>query len=381
MDLFNLSSAQKMLLFSEINNPHNDSFYLKFRKNYDLEDFDIVKSAIECISKEYLNLQIKYDENGEFKQYFTDGRVVNVDSFDISDDIDEFIEDYLDKPFDDIFDSPLYRWAVLKTDDSTVLIGVVQHILLDGTSLFSIIPQEIERYMDCVKDNSEFVPIDYSYDSYVDEEIKYLASDDAQNDKKYWLDSLKDYNQDWYSFDDSELGYLEVLFDKTHEFNYSPFVTSLALCFLYLAKSKKDNKLFKDLVLNTSVHGRYFGQGDALGMFVNTIPLRLEYDEELTFDELLAYSKKVLKEGLSHAKLQFSEYTTDLRNNNIDPDCISMVSIVSNSTEYGSKFLTLQKDIKFPLHFRINKNFSDKNGLQSIFIEYDKSCFEAREID
>ena len=381
MDLFNLSSAQKMLLFSEINNPHNDSFYLKFRKNYDLEDFDIVKSAIECISKEYLNLQIKYDENGEFKQYFTDGRVVNVDSFDISDDIDEFIEDYLDKPFDDIFDSPLYRWAVLKTDDSTVLIGVVQHILLDGTSLFSIIPQEIERYMDCVKDNSEFVPIDYSYDSYVDEEIKYLASDDAQNDKKYWLNSLKDYNQDWYSFDDSELGYLEVLFDKTHEFNYSPFVTSLALCFLYLAKSKKDNKLFKDLVLNTSVHGRYFGQGDALGMFVNTIPLRLEYDEELTFDELLAYSKKVLKEGLSHAKLQFSEYTTDLRNNNIDPDCISMVSIVSNSTEYGSKFLTLQKDIKFPLHFRINKNFSDKNGLQSIFIEYDKSCFEAREID
>ena len=196
MDLFNLSSAQKMLLFSEINNPHNDSFYLKFRKNYDLEDFDAVKSAIECISKEYLNLQIKYDENGEFKQYFTDGRVVNVDSFDISDDIDEFIEDYLDKPFDDIFDSPLYRWAVLKTDDSTVLIGVVQHILLDGTSLFSIIPQEIERYMDCVKDSSEFVPIDYSYDSYVDEEIKYLASDDAQNDKKYWLDSLKDYNQE-----------------------------------------------------------------------------------------------------------------------------------------------------------------------------------------
>ena len=70
MDLFNLSSAQKMLLFSEIENPHNDSFYLAFRKNYDLDDFENVKSAIECISREYLNLQIKHDENGEFKQYF-----------------------------------------------------------------------------------------------------------------------------------------------------------------------------------------------------------------------------------------------------------------------------------------------------------------------
>ncbi len=132
--------------------------------------------------------------------------------------------------------------------------------------------------------------------------------------------------------------------------------------------------------MNTSVHGRYFGQENALGMFVNTIPLKLVYDEYSTFDELLAYSKSVLKNGLSHAKLQFSEYATDLRNENIEPDCISMFSIVSNSTNHNSKFLTLQKDIKFPLHFRINKNYSDKNGLQSIFVEYDKSCFNKDEI-
>ena len=382
MDLFNLSSAQKMLLFSEINNPNNDSFYLKFRKDYDLDDFKIVKSAIEFISKEYLGLQIKYDENGEFKQYFTDVMDISIDSFEILDEgLDDFIKNYLDKPFDDIFDCPLYKWAVLKTEDSTILIGVVQHILLDGTSLFSIIPQEIERYMECVKNNEEFIPIDYSYDNYVNAELEYLKSDEATNDKKYWIDTLKDYSQDWYSFDDSEMDYLEVLFDQSSNLNYSPFIISLALCFLYLSKSKKDNKLFNDLVLNTSVHGRYFGQNNALGMFVNTIPLRLEYDEELTFDELLAYSKGVLKEGLTHAKLQFSEYTTDLRNEGIDPDCISMISIVSNSTDYDSKFLTLQNDIKFPLHFRINKNFSDKNGLQSIFIEYDKSCFESSQID
>ena len=382
MDLFNLSSAQKMLLFSEINNPNNDSFYLKFRKDYDLDDFKIVKSAIEFISKEYLGLQIKYDENGEFKQYFTDVMDISIDSFEILDEgLDDFIKNYLDEPFDDIFDCPLYKWAVLKTEDSTILIGVVQHILLDGTSLFSIIPQEIERYMECVKNNEEFIPIDYSYDNYVNAELEYLKSDEATNDKKYWIDTLKDYSQDWYSFDDSEMDYLEVLFDQSSNLNYSPFIISLALCFLYLSKSKKDNKLFNDLVLNTSVHGRYFGQNNALGMFVNTIPLRLEYDEELTFDELLAYSKGVLKEGLTHAKLQFSEYTTDLRNECIDPDCISMISIVSNSTDYDSKFLTLQNDIKFPLHFRINKNFSDKNGLQSIFIEYDKSCFESSQID
>ena len=380
MDYFNLSSAQKMLLFSEIENPHNDSFYLPFRKNYKSDDYENIKAAVKAISEEYLNLQIKYDENGEFKQYFTDDDVT-VDSFDVSDEnIDQFIKDYLESPFDDVFDSPLYKWAVLKTDDSTVLIGIVQHILLDGTSLYSIVPREIDRYVECIKNNKKYVPIDYSYETYVNDETEYLNSDDAKEDKKYWLDTLKDYTQDWYSFDDSEFGFFEILLDKIPDFEYSPFIISLALNFLYFSKSKKDNGSFKDMVLNTSVHGRYFNQDDALGMFVNTIPLRLTYDEDLTFDELLAYSKRILKEGLAHAKLQFSEYTTDLRNLGIDPDCISMFSIVSNSTDYNSKFLNLQKNIKFPLHFRINKNYSDKNGLQSIFIEYDKACFNKKEI-
>ena len=381
MGNFNLSSSQKMLLFSEINNPHNDSFYLKFRKDYLKSDFEHVKKAIETLSKEYLTLQIRYAADGAFKQNYAESDDVNVETFEVAkNDLEEFIKDYLENPFDEIFDAPLYKWAVLETENSTVLIGVVQHILLDGTSLFSIIPKEIEKYIEYAKNNEEYVPIDYSYETYVEKELEYLKSHEANDDKKYWLDTLKDYSQDWYAFDDSRLGFLEVKLSEIPEFDYSPFVTALALNFLYLAKSKSSNSLFKDLVLNTSVHGRYFNQGDALGMFVNTIPLRLEYDDEMSFDELLFYSKSVLKEGLSHGKLQFSEYTTDLRNQNIDPDCISTISIVSNSTDYDSKFLTLQKDIKFPLHFRINKNYSDKNGLQSIFIEYDKSCFNKVEI-
>ena len=382
MNLFNLSSAQKMILFSEVNNPDNDSFYLNIRKDYDLKDFEYVKSSITSICQCYLNLQIKYDENGDFKQYYAEGKDVNVETFEVNDEnIDEFIIEYLNKPFGDIFDSPLYRWAVLKTDSSTVLVGVVHHILLDGTSLYSLVPQEIEKCMDCIKNNEEYLPIDYSYSTYVDAELDYLNSEDANADKEYWLDTLKDYSQDWYSFDDSQLEYLEVLLDEAPDFGYSPFVTALALHFLYFAKSKNDNESFKDLIFNTSVHGRYFNQGDALGMFVNTIPLRLEYDEELTFDELLKYSKSVLKSGLTHAKLQFSEYTTDLRNLGIHPNCVYMFSIVSNSTDYDSKYISTQKNINFPLHFRINKDLSDNNGLQSIFIEYDKSCFNLNEIE
>ena len=178
MGYFDLSSAQKMLLFSEINNPNNDSFYLKFRKDYDLDDFEYVKSAIEEIIRNYLTLEIKQGEDGDFKQYFASIDDVNVETFEVlKDDLDKFIKDYLDNPFEDVFESPLYKWAVIKTESSTVLIGVVQHILLDGSSLFSIVPKEIERYIDCKKNNEEFVPIDYSYETYVNAELDYLKSD------------------------------------------------------------------------------------------------------------------------------------------------------------------------------------------------------------
>lgn len=380
MNLFNLSSAQKMLLFSKINNPDDDSYYLGFRKDYCLDDFEYIKKSIEIISSQYLNLQIKKDSHGDFKQYHAD-MPVNVESFEVSDEnLDDFIKNYLDKTFDDIFDTPLYKWAVLKTNSSTILIGIVQHILLDGTSLFSIIPREIDKCVQSIKNKTEYTPIDYSYETYVNEELNYLKSDESKDDKKYWLNNLKDYVGDWYLFDNSKFNSLDVLMDEIPNFNYSPFITSFALCFLYLAKSKKNNKLFKDLVLNTSVHGRYFEQNDALGMFVNTIPLKLTYDENLTFEDLLHHAKSVLKKGLGHAKLQFSEYSTDLRNMGINPDCISAISIVSNSTDYNSNFLSCQKNITFPLHFRINKNLSDKHGLQSITIEYDKACFNKKDI-
>ena len=78
---FKLSSCQKMLLFSEINNPRNDSFYLKFRKEYDLGEFEFLKSAIEIISKTYLNLQITKNANGDFEQYYTANSRVNLKCF------------------------------------------------------------------------------------------------------------------------------------------------------------------------------------------------------------------------------------------------------------------------------------------------------------
>lgn len=44
--------------------------------------------------------------------------------------------------------------------------------------------------MDCIKNNEEYLPIYYSYRTYVDVELDYLNSEDANADKEYLLDTL-----------------------------------------------------------------------------------------------------------------------------------------------------------------------------------------------
>ena len=51
--MFDLSSAQNSVLFSQINEPNDDSFYLKFRKDYEKEDFSLLKDSIELLSDKF----------------------------------------------------------------------------------------------------------------------------------------------------------------------------------------------------------------------------------------------------------------------------------------------------------------------------------------
>lgn len=393
--MFELSNAQKMIVFSEVDKPNNDVFYLNFRKDYNLKDLEYIKEAIGLISNKSLNLQIKKDSGGDFKQYYVEEDSKDTyEFFDLSgktnEKIDEFIIEFLSNPFESVFDSPLYKWGIIKTNDSAVLCGVVHHVLLDGTSLFTLLPKEIDKCINSLKNNEEYVVSnDLSYELYVNREIEFLNSEDYEEEKKYWLDSLEDYSGDWYEFENLDMAVHNLILpgsltDKLKSLsnvsgeNVSPFVLALSAAFLYFSKSKNS----KDMVWNTSVNGRYFGEDllDKMGMFVNVLPLRIKQSNDLTFKELLLFVKSILKEGLSNGKIQLNNYSSDLRSKNIEPGLLSMYSIVSNSTDYDSKFLTLQKEITFPFHIRVNKDFSDKEGLQSFNFEYNKNCFSNKQI-
>ena len=391
MDYFDLSNAQKRTIITEISKPGNEAYILSFRSKFPLEDEKYVKKALNILMGGNLQLRIKKDEDMNFMQYFDD----EVESFsyqDMSnkseDEINNYVISFSQESFKKIFDVPLYQFELLKTGKELMVLGRIHHIIMDGSSV-SIFAKNLKDCIITLKKGEEYQETSISYKEYVKKEKEYLSSKKAKEDEEFWLSNLDGYSKDWYSSEDLNINrnyfYLKPeLTEKLKQLSLvegeriSPFILALSAVSLYFAKSTCS----EDMVWNSVYHGRDFGEEihDMLGMFVNMMPLRLDYNDKRSFKEVLLYNKSLVKAGLAHGKLSFNRYGAKLQQRGIDPAMLSMYSIVSNSTDSNVEFLFNNSKSEFPFHIRVNSSLNDKDGLQLLEIEYNKGCFSDAQI-
>ncbi len=389
-DGFDLSNAQKRTIITEISKPGSETYVLSFKCRFPLEDEEYVKKALSTLIGGNLDLRIKKDQHMNFMQYYApEGYFSYLDMSDKSEDeINDFIVEFSQKPFNEIFDVPLYQFILLKTKKESVVLGRNHHIIMDGSSV-SIFAKNLEECMVALKKGEKYQPSNVSYEEYVKKEKEYLSSEKAKEDEEFWLSNLDGYSTDWYSSDDLSIGrnyfYLEDdLREKLKKLQMldgvriSPFVLALSAISLYFAKSTCSD----ETVWNSVYHGRDFGEEihNMLGMFVNMMPLKLDYDKNRSFKEVLLYTKSVLKDGLIHGKLSFNMYGAKLQQKGIDPAMLSMYSMVSNSTDANVEYLFNNSKSEFPFHIRVNPSLKDKDGLQLLQFEYNKDCFSDAQI-
>lgn len=391
MELFDLSNAQKRTIITEISKPGNEAYILSFKSKFPSEDLEYVKEALSILINGNLLLCIKKDEDMNFSQYYSDaGGSFSFQNMEgkSDDEINNFILEFSQEPFNEIFNTPLYQFKLLKTDRESIVLGRVHHIILDGTSV-AIFARTLKECVLALKNGEEYQFKTTSYEEYVKIEKEYLSGEAAQKDEEFWLSNLKGYSKDWYSSENLNINrkyfYLKQdLIDKLKQLSsvdgekISPFILALSAVSLYFAKSTCS----EDLVLNSVYHGRDFGEDvqDMLGMFVNMMPLRLAYNKNSAFKEVLLYTKSVLKDGLSHGKLSFNLYGPKLQQNGINPSMLSMYSMVSNSTDGNVEYLFNNTKSEFPFHIRVNPSLNDKDGLQLLVIEYNEDCFSDAQI-
>lgn len=394
MKTFDISSTQNHTILTEIHNPGLDTHRLTYQMKFPLKDYEYLKEALNILISGNLLIRLNKDENNKVTQYYHNPQDEQL--YQIKDltnatpnEVSDYIKEFTEKPFKQIFNTNLFHFILVKKHDENLILAKIHHTIFDGTSK-TIFYHKINECITALKNGETYPQNPQNYQKYVEAEKKYLNSKEAEKDHKYWVENLKGYKNEY--LNPQDLHYTSYDFplknDLTHKIEelrniegvkISPFVIGLAVSSLYFNRANHTS----ETVWNTTYHGRNFGEevDKMLGMFINILPMKIEYNPEINFKQYLLQVKNVLKASLTHGRLNCDKYHQEIIENNVDPECIANYSIVSNASNANIKNLFADYESSYPLHIRVNRFLDDAKGLQLLSIEANNECFKAEQVN
>ncbi|MFI6638512.1 amino acid adenylation domain-containing protein [Streptomyces sp. NPDC050504] len=222
----------------------------------------------------------------------------------------------------DTFEAPLLRWCLARLGERHHrIVHVEHHLIHDGHSLAILLRDVFAAYRARVLDEPVELPAAPSYE----EHVRTLADRDRGPSLAHWRAELDDA-----SFDLPLPGLTtpgarrkhaggqlrqavgadlaERLRDHSRAQGHTPFSTLLGL----FAEVLRRHSGRADLVVGTAVGNRPRGFEDTVGMFVNTIPLRLRLDPSASATEAVDEVTDTLIRALPHQEVPVQELTRSL---------------------------------------------------------------------
>jgi amino acid adenylation domain-containing protein/non-ribosomal peptide synthase protein (TIGR01720 family) len=228
-------------------------------------------------------------------------------------DIEKIAQEFI-QPFD-LSKPPLMRVSLIRLSENRCLLLMdVHHIVADGLSANIIVQEFLELYQ-----GHSLPPVSAQYRGYVRWQESYLRSERVKKQEAFWLAKFSDeipvlnlptdfprpvrqqFDGDhvWFSSDAETAKSLAFLAKNTGS---SMFMLTLAAYYVLLHKLSNQ----EDIVAGIASGGR--GQKEfehAVGMFVNTLPIRQKLSATLSFSEFLNLMKKDLLNIYDHQEYPF----------------------------------------------------------------------------
>ncbi|MFG2718983.1 amino acid adenylation domain-containing protein [Streptomyces sp. NPDC048416] len=226
----------------------------------------------------------------------------------------------------DTFDAPLLRWTLVKlADDQHRLIHVEHHLIHDGHSFAILLNDVFSVYRAQVLGEELELPQASSYADHVRDRAADVRAKELGASLEYWADTLRDASYDMPLPGLARPGarrrhhggqlrqsigadLAERLRAHTRERGLTPFATLLGL----FAELLRRHSGRSQMVVGTAVGNRPRGYEDAVGMFVNTIPLRLDLDPGATAEDTMDEVTDTLIRALPHQEVPVQELTRAL---------------------------------------------------------------------
>ncbi|WP_459210873.1 amino acid adenylation domain-containing protein [Aquimarina rhabdastrellae] len=242
--------------------------------------------------------------------------------------INEMILNFHEKPFD-LDKGALIRVSVFKLSTTKHILNIaIHHLVCDGWST-SILQQEVFHIYKCLKDAKPIVldPLTVQYKDYTAWLLKKVTSGEFEEAKRYWLQkfekktsvlqlhdqkerpAVKTYNGTITTFKISDEIFTKL---KRYTKDKGKTLTMMLSTFLNILLYKKSGKT--DITLGLPIVERDSKElENQIGLYLNMIPLRMEWDENKSFEELLELCSQMLKEGYKHKLYPFELLVEELK--------------------------------------------------------------------
>ena len=370
------SEKRMYILFSQNPNSvlYNEQTILKFNTRIDCLK---MKQAIESVADKYEILRTSFIfQNGMYQR-----NIGTKAGF-------EFIEETFDanfekfiRPFnlDNGLTMRIYVLHDIKSQHDYLLIDK-HHIITDGISEQLFYADLSRFYLSDNKLIEEKIPL---YDFFT-------TIDKTQASKNWWMNHLKGFERlnlikdlecipDNLHKGDTLVSEISPnLSDKIEQISKSKNVSEYTIYFAMFSilLSKMYNS--SDFVLGTVSSGRNYNNQNSIGMFVNTLPIRVKPKGNLKLDDYIDKVNDILLSAIENQDYQFDQLVSDFHENNQSNnpffDCMFVYQNYNEQSYFGGaadKITYKSTNAKFKLTFEIEVLQNKK----VLYINYDSSYF------
>ena len=371
-----LSYAQTGVYFECLKNPTSTIYNIPYLLTYPAgTDADRLAECVKQVVGQHPELSVHFTTEGDTIVQTTEGSVPVEVPFSVmkKEELDEYKNEFV-RPFN-LQKAPLYRFEVVKTDDTVHLLMDIHHLVFDGGSADLLIRQIGTALEGKPVEKETYTYLDFVCDQQKAEESEaFKAAQQFFAEKLQTCEGASEIPADLPNTDNQ--GFIgEAIcptdYEKAAAFCRQQDITPAHLFLAatsYVVSRYTNNR---EVYLSTISSGRSnLKIADTVGMFVNTLALGLKIDD-VTVAEYLHQVSDTFDETLRHEDYPFARIATDY---GFHP-AIAYAYQVGVLSEYKVNGKPIQQELlelnvpKFKINIKIEP--------RGILVQYDDAVYSA----
>lgn len=374
-----MSPAQRrMFVFYQLDKrqtKYNEQTILDFDGHVDV---DRLKKAFSLVVSKHETLRTRFfTKDGKYMQEIMPEGIVDFKLIPFTSHFESLVT-----PFD-LEKGHTMRIRLLRGDSHDSLFIDKHHIITDGTSEDIFYSELSKAY-----ENKHLSTPAYHYKDYSNWFNQLEVSDEAKWWKNYLdgyqrLELATDYHyqKDLLSVGQTELFVFdEILLRELRTFSKENKVSEYVVLFSTISYLLSKIYYSNDFVLGTVANGRVHEKTEQmLGMFVNTLPIRVTIDQNQSTVEFLKRMNENILSAVSNQNYQFEQIAKDLNvatdGRNPFFDCMYVYQ-QRNSQEYFAGEAKRNEYKTSASKFHLTFEVEDHDSTMSLYLNYDTSLFK-----